>query len=517
MTDVRTMYEWFAAAVAGHPDAVALELGGTSYTYAELDRIADGIAADLLAAVGAPEAVGLYANRSLTAYAGYLAIQRIGAAVVPLHPAWPRARTEAVLGAAGIELVLSDTAIELSATVVRPDPAVEPAALTDRREPEADDTAYVLFTSGSTGVPKGVPVTHRSVDAFLRHVIERYELGPGCRVSQTFDLSFDLSVFDLFATWGSAATLVVPSRGELLAPARFVAGSSITHWFSVPSVVSVAAGLGQLTPGAMPGLRWSLFCGEALTVDQAASWQAAAPGSVLENLYGPTELTLSITQFRLDADTAKWPRPAGGTVPIGEVYPGHEAILIGEDGRAGDFGELCVRGPQRFAGYLDPANNTDRFIEFDGTVGVPCGERAEVPDRLWYRTGDLVQRTADGFVHLGRIDHQVKVQGYRVELGEIEAALRTLAPVAEAVVVLTRPTGRPPQLEAVYTGTRSGAGELDAGVRAVLPAHMVPRAYTWLERLPLNLNGKVDRAEIAKTLQRGHERSASGPAVHETE
>lgn len=516
MTDVRTMYEWFAAGAAGHPDAVALEVGGTSYTFAELDHVAGGLAADILAAADAPRAVGLHANRSLTAYAGYLAIQRIGAAVVPLHPAWPRARTEAVIAAAGIPVVLTDAAPEVSATVVRHDPAAEPSAAAEPRKADADDTAYVLFTSGSTGAPKGVPVTHRSVDAFLRHVIARYEMGPGCRVSQTFDLAFDLSVFDLFATWGSASTLVVPSRGELLAPARFVDRSGITHWFSVPSVISLSDRLGRLAPGAMPGLRWSLFCGEALTVDQAAAWQAAAPGSVLENLYGPTELTLSITQFRLPPDVTKWPKPANGTVPIGEVYPGHEAILVGPDGRAGDFGELCVRGPQRFAGYLDAANNTDRFIEFDGTVGVPCGERAEVAAELWYRTGDLVQRGADGFVHLGRIDHQVKVQGYRVELGEIEAALRTLAPVAEAVVVMTRPAGRP-QLEAVYTGTRAEAQELDAGVRAVLPPHMIPRAYTWVERLPLNLNGKVDRAEIAKTLQRGHERPASGPAEHETE
>ncbi|WP_340377083.1 AMP-binding protein [Streptomyces sp. SS7] len=516
MTDARTMYEWFAVGAAGHPDAVALEVGGKSYTYAELDRIAGGLAADVLAAMDAPEAVGLHANRSLTAYAGYLAIQRIGAAVVPLHPAWPRARTEAVIAAAGVPVVVTDTVIELSTTVVRHDPAAEPTAAAEPRQADADGIAYVLFTSGSTGVPKGVPVTHRNVDAFLRHVIERYEMGPGCRVSQTFDLSFDLSVFDLFATWGSASSLVVPSRGDLLAPARFVVEAGITHWFSVPSVISVSAQLGRLPPGAMPGLRWSLFCGESLTVDQATVWQAAAPGSVLENLYGPTELTLSISQFRLDADLATWPRTATGTVPIGEVYPEHEAILVGEDGRAGDFGELCVRGPQRFAGYLDTADNTDRFIEFEGTVGVPSGERAEVPAQLWYRTGDLVQRTPDGLVHLGRIDHQVKVQGYRVELGEIEAALRTLAPVAEAVVVMTRPAGRQ-QLEAVYTGTRADAGELDAGLRALLPPHMVPRAFTWVQRLPLNLNGKVDRAEIAKTLQRHHERPASGPAEHETE
>ncbi|GAA3081925.1 hypothetical protein GCM10020000_79830 [Streptomyces olivoverticillatus] len=132
-----------------------------------------------------------------------------------------------------------------------------------------------------------MPVSHRNVDAYLRHVIPRYRLGPGARVTQTFDLTFDLSVFDLFATWGSGATLVVPSRGELLSPARFVATRGITHWFSVPSVISVAQRLGRLAGNSMPRLRWSLFCGEQLTVEQAGAWQRAAPGSTVEKPLRP--------------------------------------------------------------------------------------------------------------------------------------------------------------------------------------------------------------------------------------
>lgn len=122
---------------------------------------------------------------------------------------------------------------------------------------------------------------------------------PGSRVSQTFDLTFDLSVFDMFTAWGGGATLVVPSREDLLAPVRFVAEKRLTHWFSVPSMVSYAQRLRSLRPGSMPTLRWSLFCGEPLTTHQATAWQRAAPGGVVENLYGPTELTISCAEYRL--------------------------------------------------------------------------------------------------------------------------------------------------------------------------------------------------------------------------
>lgn len=508
MTRNQTMYGAFTATVDAHGDEPALEVGGERLTYRELDSLADSIAAHIVAAGGVDAPViGLYANRSLAAYAGYLAIQRLGAAVVPLHPAWPKQRNDTVIERAGITVVVSEQPERgLTASIVDAsrDRIAElrehPAGTSFRRPPAPGDTAYILFTSGSTGTPKGVPIKHGNVSAYLDHVVPRYGIEPGSRVSQTFDLTFDLSVFDLFATWAGGATLVVPGRADLLAPAKFVARAGITHWFSVPSVVSLAAQLGRLQPGCMPGLRWSLFCGEALTVEQAQAWQAAAPAATVENLYGPTELTLSVAQQRLATDPGQWYRPANGTVQIGTIHPGHETLLIGEHGTESDPGELCVRGPQRFDGYLDPASNVGRFYEFDGTTATACGELDSVPADLWYRTGDLVTVEQGGFTHLGRIDHQVKVHGYRVELGEIEAALREQDGVWDAVVLLiTTPDGRE-QLAAAYTGDPARAGELETPMRGRLPVHMVPRTFTWLENLPLNMNGKTDRAAIAKLL-----------------
>ncbi|MBT2383353.1 amino acid adenylation domain-containing protein [Streptomyces sp. ISL-11] len=505
MSPDRTLYEWFARSALLRPAATALEVDGRSFTYAELEDLSGRLAGRLAEATGgaAPGRVGLLAARTATAYAGYLAVQRLGAVVVPLNPAFPDGRNAAIAAAAGVGLVLAQPDLAdagLSVPVLAADARTPPAEAPPVHRPRTTDPAYILFTSGSTGTPKGVPVTHRNVSAYLDHVIDRYELGTGSRVSQTFDLTFDLSVFDLFATWGSGATLVVPGRADLMAPARFVSRERITHWFSVPSVISLAARLRGLPAGGMPTLRWSLFCGEPLTVAQADAWRAAAPGSVLENLYGPTELTLSCAQYRLPADRSAWWEPANGTVPIGELHPGLEQLVVGEDGAAAEEGELCVRGVQRFPGYLDPRDNEGRFLRYENGRAHPAGA-AELPDEaLWYRTGDRVRAGEAGLVHLGRLDHQVKVRGYRVEPGEIEAALRDQAGVLDAVVVAVESPDGGHTLEAACTGSGTEPSVLLAALRDRLPAYMVPASVTLLEALPLNANGKVDRRALRRVL-----------------
>ncbi|MBN6053831.1 amino acid adenylation domain-containing protein [Nonomuraea sp. RK-328] len=511
----RTLHQWFAGSVARFGDRVALEAGGARHTYAELDDLAARLAARILGACpgGRPARVGLYAARDILAYAGYLAIQRIGATAVPLNPAMPEARNLAVAGAAGLDVVLADAARGPLPPFPSPVLALRPDDLGasdgpggDRAEPLAppdgvDGLAYVLFTSGSTGAPKGVPLRHRSVSAYLSHVVPRYGLGPGDRTSQTFDLTFDLSVFDMFATWGGGATLVVPSRYDLLKPVAFVARERLTHWFSVPSVVSLALRLRRLSPGSMPSLRWSLFCGEPLTLRQADAWREAAPGSVLENLYGPTELTISCTEYRLPADRARWPQTPNGTVPIGLPYPGVRHAVLDADGRPAAEGELCLRGVQRFPGYADPAVNEGRFVAFDGERAVPAAAAGAMADDLWYRTGDRVAWRDGVLVHLGRLDQQVKVSGHRVELGEVEAALRARPGVVEAVVLALPGADGEPALEAACTGTGLDPVALVKGVAEVLPGYMVPRSVTVLGELPLNANGKVDRRALATTLR----------------
>lgn len=520
---MKTIYEKFAASVRAHGAQAALEVGGKPYTYAELSALADRLAALLLRhdppprhRGGGPRPVGLLASRSLTAYAGYLAVQRLGRTVVPMNPAFPVARNATIAAAAGVRLMLTDTqlpAAALPADVVTADAATL-RQLAERPVPDLppamtapNEIAYVLFTSGSTGTPKGVPITQANVSAYLDHVVPRYELAPGSRVSQTFDLTFDPSVFDMFASWSAGAALVVPTRQELMSVTRFVTERRISHWFSVPSVVSLAQRLRRLPPGSMPGLRWSLFAGEQLTLTHARAWQAAAPSSRLENIYGPTELTVTCTEYRLPADPSRWPSTANGTVPIGSVYPGLEHRVVGEDGRPAAEGELVVRGAQRFPGYVRPADNVGRFVTIAGETARTYTGQTPLTPRHWYRTGDRVAVRGGDLIHLGRLDQQVKIHGYRVELGEIEEAIRSENGVREAVVVASTDGGQT-ELAAAFTGPADAAAVL-AALRRRLPDYMVLRTAMPLEAFPLNDNGKVDRRALSAAI-RPHSTSIGG-------
>ncbi|SOD65757.1 amino acid adenylation domain-containing protein [Streptomyces zhaozhouensis] len=510
-----TLWDWFADSAERHPDQPALEVGPERLSYGELRRLVEGLAVRMLAVNGGrpPGAVGLTAARSVAAYVGYLAALRVGATLVPLNPEAPPARNTAVSAAAGVELVVADPAsadatpgvvtLAFDADELRAlaegDPTAPPNAATAR------DIAYLVFTSGSTGVPKGVPISHANVTSYLDHVVPRAEAGPGSRMSGTFELTFDGSVYDLFVAWGSGATLVVPKRTQLLSPVKFIAGSELTHWFSVPSLVSFAAQLGTLKPGAMPTLRWSVFGGEPLPLAGARAWAAAAPNSTLEILYGPSEVTVSCTEYRLPADPADWPSTANGTGPLGAGYEELEFLLLDEDGAPTDDGELCVRGPQRFPGYLDPANNVGRFLSVDagGTVHPYTGDEP-LTDAHWYRTGDRVGRQDGLLVHLGRVDQQVKIRGYRIEPGEIEALLREQEGVRDAAVVaVTGPDGEK-ELAAAVSGGEADPEPLYSALGDRLPPYMIPRRITVLDNLPLNANGKIDRRALVGTFESGH-------------
>ncbi|HEV7652795.1 MAG TPA: amino acid adenylation domain-containing protein [Actinophytocola sp.] len=496
-----TLYEWFARSAERHPDEPALDLAGEVLTYRDLRDRAEAVAGTILAARGsAPARVALLAGRGLVAFTAYLAALRLGATVVPLNPTHPVRRNELICDALPCDVLVADTAdvtdlgglAAAAGTVV----LLDAAAVRDARPAPLpglaatpSDVAYVLFTSGSTGRPKGVPITHANLAPYVAHNVERFEVGPGCRVSHTFDLTFDPSVFDLFVTWGGGATLVSPSRTDLLSPVDFLVDRAVTHWFSVPSVVSVSANLGHLPAGRATGLRQSIFIGEQLTCGQAAAWRAVAPNTRIDNVYGPTELTVACTRFRLPADPAEWPKTSNDTVPIGPVYDHLEHVIVDEDGVPADEGELCVRGSQRFGGYVNSDDDHARFLTRAGdryVIGDDTGPES------YYRTGDRVRWEDGRLVHLSRLDHQLKIWGYRVELGEVEAVL-TRHPSVTQAVVLAEHHADGPELVAFYTGMPVPGRQLVAWLRDYLPIHMVPRHLNHRATLPLNVNGKIDR------------------------
>ncbi|MEU6769520.1 amino acid adenylation domain-containing protein [Streptomyces sp. NPDC046853] len=512
-----SLYDWFARSARRDPNAVALEVADRTVTYRALERLAAAVAGELVRAHGGPpRRVALLASRSVTAFAGYLAVLRLGAAVVPLNPANPPSRNRTVAGLAGADALVADDNGAAQLTTPHTFPAVTTLLLSDARtaapnehdvpprRASPDCLAYILFTSGSTGRPKGVPIRHRNVSAYVERSISRYEVGPGCRVSHTFDFTFDPSVLDLFMTWGSGATLVVPQRSALLAPVDYIVGRNITHWLSVPSVVSVAADLRNLPSGRARKLRHTVFLGEQLTFRQAELWRAAAPNTAIENAYGPTELTITCTAYRLPDAPAHWPATSNGTVPIGRVHDNLDHVVLDEEGRPAAEGELCVRGPQRFDGYLDPEDDKGRFLTHDpgkspATIVYEHRDGRGVPSTDYYRTGDRVRSEHGHLIHLGRLDHQIKVHGYRIEPGEIEFQLRRHPAVTDAVVLAgAGPNGS--ELVACYTGLEQFPAHLARWLRERVPGHMVPRRLNHLAHFPYSPNGKIDRNALQREL-----------------
>src|SRR5436190_7255859 len=376
------------------------------------------------------------------------------ACYVPLNPTFPIDRTQLMLERSKCRSLIVDTRCEpqlekllagvsLPLTIICPDKAdiaeladklgkkhqlVGAKELADAQQwclPNIDGNsiAYLLFTSGSTGQPKGVVVSHGNVLHYVNCVTKRYGIESSDRLSQTFDLTFDLSAHDLFVTWGSGACLCVPTQKQMIKPGAFINKARLTAWFSVPSTAIFMRKLGELKPGLYPHLRLSLFCGEALPVDVVSEWSTAAPNSVVENIYGPTELTIGCTAYRWNSQTS----PAEceqGIVPIGEPFEDMDALIVDEDLRevaTGCEGEFLMTGPQLSHGYWCDEEKTRRaFVSVAGRTG------------NYYRTGDRVRRRGPDkpLIYLGRLDNQIKLLGHRVELGEVEATVREISGAA---------------------------------------------------------------------------------------
>jgi len=508
----------------GHP---ALELGAKSLSYDQLWNYAGRITARLLNTLDPSErVVAVLADRSLGAYGGILGVLASGRGYVPLNPKFPIERTLHMLRASGCRTVVVGEEcaealqqmlprLEPPLTLILPDAGFEPtiqsapthrvfvarelAKVADPNEPkvEAGDTAYLLFTSGSTGVPKGVAVSQSNAVAYMEYAAKRWGIHGGDRCSQNFDLTFDLSVHDLFTCWDGGATLC-PYPEQTLTPATFVDELQLSVWFSVPSVAMFASKIGLLEPGAFPTLRWSLFCGEALSASLAAAWQQAANNSILENIYGPTEATIAITYYRWNAETSP-DECVSGLVPIGWPFEGQRVCVVNENldpVPCGETGELCLGGSQVTRGYLnDPEKTARSFVRLKHTG-----------DQIWYRTGDLVRQDERGCsYYLGRRDFQVKVNGYRVELQEIDLVLREAARTELAVAI---PWPMSEGSASGIVGVLSGADaardkEIIAACEARLPRYMVPNQLHHIPQMPLNVNGKIDRAKITEMLGKG--------------
>ncbi|MBB5935020.1 amino acid adenylation domain-containing protein [Streptomyces zagrosensis] len=502
LIDVVARIQQFAADT---PQAIALVDDQGETDYATLAGRASALTRRLTSAGAGPNAVvAVFAKRSAAVPTALLGILGAGAAYLPLDPTGPAARNADMLARSGARAVLTDpahaaAAEELAAAAGGDIPVLEfdtscdaPGALA-QPVGTPDDLAYILFTSGTTGRPKGAMVHRRGMNNHLLAKVEDLTLTASDSVLQNAPLSFDISV------WQMLTALVVGGRtriagDDLVAdPDQLfgqVADEQITGVEVVPALLRTALDGWDLTGDTpqLPHLRWLMVTGEALAPDLCVRWFERFPGIPLINAYGPTECSDDVTHAWLTADT---PLTTGQRVPIGRVIRNTQLYVLDPHLRPvalGAVGELYVGGTGVGYGYIgDPAKTADAFLPdpFSGQRGA----------RL-YRTGDQVRYRPGGHLEfLGRNDHQVKIRGQRIELAEVESALRATDGVRDAVVtVRTEPAGHH-RLIGYYTGD-AAPDTVRAGITGALTTAMIPSVLISLAALPLSDNGKVDRKQL---------------------
>ncbi|MCI0585812.1 MAG: amino acid adenylation domain-containing protein [Planctomycetes bacterium] len=497
------------------PDALALEDGDESISYGRLEGLASALARSLAGAgVGPGDRVAILLPRGVDSAVAVHAVLKAGAIYVPVDPASPPARAALLVSSAGAKVAIGNGET-LSALATRRESAGSLEAVVDAsgerpsgppwrsipwpRSPDAsrflvevapDSAAYVLYTSGSTGEPKGVVHSHASALAFAEWARETFRLTPGDRVAASAPLSFDLSTFDLFSACAAGASVAFVPREALGFPVlltRFLAERRASAWYSVPSILANWARRGAIAEADLSSLRLLVFAGEVFPTRDLRALMRLLPRTAFHNLYGPTETNVA-TWFPVAE-----PPPEGDerAIPIGKACCGDEVDLVRGDGSPcapGEEGEIVVSGPTVMLGYW-------------GRDPLPVGEGG----RRRYATGDFGVEGPGGYLHFrGRRDSQVKTRGHRVELGEVEAALLSLEGIVEAcVLALPDPQFGTVLAAFIVAGGASGPGRIVGELRSRLPAHMVPERALLLSALPRTPSGKVDRPALFARLDVG--------------
>ena len=475
------------AAVA--PEATAHISDGRTLTYGELRRQSDALACYLTARLGEDRRpIAVLGHREPEMLIAFLGAVKSGRPYVPLDTALPQQRIDRILETSCAALVLTPKdVLQFSASQVRG----------SARRAQVDEAFYILFTSGSTGEPKGVIVTLASLEHFITWMLaeQRFtEFGEVFLNQAPF--SFDLSVMDLYCSLATGGTLFSISRDLIANPKelyRALTSSGVTTWVSTPSFAQMCLVEDKFADAMLPRVRRFLFCGETLPPQTAAQLLKRFPKAEVWNMYGPTEATVATTSIRIDASILERYSP----LPVGRAMPGSEIFIVNGKREllpANQRGEIIIAGPNVSPGYLArPELTADAFFQYQS-------QRA-------YRTGDLGRFRDNLLFFEGRMDEQIKLSGYRIELGDVEANLRALAVVRDALVIPVIKDGTAQSLAAfVVLATRDDASHFNLSHRLRnqlserLPSYMLPRKFVFLDAFPMTANGKIDRASLAKSL-----------------
>lgn len=499
----------FAEAADARPDAPALVFGERVTSFGELKRLAEGLSG-LLARrdIGSGRVVALQLPKRVETYGLLLACLRLGAPYVFVDPKNPPDRTGRIVGRIRPALLVTTGSSDNPHGAVMRVPAQGelglaaglPAVAPDPAPVTGADPAYVMFTSGSTGEPKGAVIPHQGVLSLMTWARQHVAPGPGERFTGINPLHFDNSVFDIYCGLINGAALVPIETGEETNPAswtRTMRAGRATVMFAVPTLFLILDRLGLLTPTAFPETRTFIFGGEGYPTPRLRDFQARFNGSArLINVYGPTETSCICSSITIDESLLQG---CDSTFPpLGRMHAGFSHAVLDEAGRpvaAGAVGELWIGGPCVGLGYYaDPAETARRFRQ---------DPRQQNYRSIWYRSGDLVREDALGRLWFqGRVDNQVKVRGHRIELEEVDLAVQSIPGVLRAVAVVMG-EGEEAELNIAYVADRAiMAEEIQRLCGEKLPAYMRPTRAMQLDDLPRNANGKVDRLATRTLLTR---------------
>ena len=418
----------------------------------------------------------------------FLGAVKSGRPYVPIDIALPRTRIDQILASSNAALTLTPDQIRQFSTGELGAPTIPV---------EKNDPFYILFTSGSTGEPKGVIITLACLEHFISWMLAEQEFSKRAEVFlNQAPFSFDLSVMDLYCSLATGGTLFSISRDLIENPKklyRALASSGVTTWVSTPSFAQMCLVEDNFAEAMLPRVRRFLFCGETLAPQTAAQLLARFPQAQVWNMYGPTEATVATTSIQIDSAILEKYSP----LPVGRVMPGTKIFIVDQNGAelsANKRGEIIITGPNVSPGYAGRPDLTARaFFEYRG-------QRA-------YKTGDLGRFRDSLLFFEGRIDEQIKLSGYRIELGDVEANLRALPTVRDAVVIPVIKNGAAQSLTAFVTLLARNetsdfklAHNLRSQLGERLPVYMLPRKFVFLDTFPMTANGKVDRAALARSL-----------------
>jgi D-alanine--poly(phosphoribitol) ligase subunit 1 len=473
------------------PERAAHISGDQILTYRELSRRSDLLAAWLLRQLPDDDApVAVFGHKEPEMLVAFLAAVKAGHPYIPLDSSLPARRVETIIQTARASLLLTPekvrelilTPIELGGFVTR--------------HPEPGSPWYIIFTSGSTGTPKGVVITRECLESFIDWTLAEQKFVEGQEVFlNQAPFSFDLSVMDLYSSLASGGTLFSLTRDMLLEPKllyQALASSGVSVWVSTPSFAQYCLADPAFSSGLLPRVRKFWFCGETLAPDVAAGLLERFPRAEVWNTYGPTETTVATTSINVDRDLLSRYSP----LPVGRPRPGSRILILDHDEPvSGDeHGEIIIAGPNVSPGYINSPDLTARaFLKLD--------------DQRAYHSGDM-GHYQDGLLFFdGRIDFQVKLHGYRIEIGEIEANLCALSNVQDAIVIPAVKHDQIDYLAAFIILRNRLSGSDFENLRSLkrelgqrLPDYMIPRKFIFLPQFPLTINGKADRRKLAENL-----------------